>query len=839
VHAEKRRRNLNPAMDGPMKRIGIIAGAGSLPVEVAQSVVDHGGAVHIIMVQGADAALEAFPHTAVNWAQLGRATAALKRGGIRDILFLGGGHRPSFRNARPDFAFFRELPHVLRLLKAGGDDAVLRGLLGVFERQGFTVVGVGDVAHELLVPEGGLTRASPSPEDAADIARGFDLVAALGRYDIGQAVVVSRGRIEAIEGAEGTDRMLKRLAEARQARGERERHGVLVKRPKPDQDLRVDLPAIGPNTIANADAAGLSGIAVMAGHVLAAERIEMVKLADDRGVFIVGVRKEAEGAEPQVAARTRNEFVSLGSVPAATGASGDMARAVGILSALSEFGTGSTAVIDGGRVIAVGAGEPAVDVIGRVASLRGSNRLRKGIAAIGRDQRWGEALVRAANDVNLIGIVIANDSFADKESVVQLADELNVFVAQDKARTMAPETGSRPLKIFLVAGEHSGDALGAKLINALKKRRADSISFAGVGGEEMVHEGFRSLFPIEDVAVMGPMSILPRLPRIMRRVYQTVDAAIAFAPDVVVIIDSPEFTHPIAKRIRKRAPEIPIVDYVSPSVWAWRPGRAKKMRPYVDHILALLPFEPEAHARLGGPPCRYVGHPLIEKLGEIENADGAGLASRLGLAPDRPVLLVLPGSRTSEVDRLIDVFGEAVAQVSSAIGPIEVIIPAVKHVRDRIVAKTAAWTPRPHIVDASTNDKYAAMRLARAALAASGTVTLELALAQTPSVIAYKVDMVMANLRFLLKVPSIVLANLVIGRNVYPEYLQEACNAENLAAALEQLFSDTDARKAQLEGLALAPQKLRLAASSPSEAAADVVLSVVAKDQAAGKSRRG
>ena len=545
----------------------------------------------------------------------------------------------------------------------------------------------------------------------------------------------------------------------------------------------------------------------MAGHVLAAERIEMVKLADDRGVFIVGVRKEAEGAEPQVAARTRNEFVSLGSVPAATGASGDMARAVGILSALSEFGTGSAAVIDGGRVIAVGAGEPAVDVIGRVASLRGSNRLRKGIAAIGRDQRSGEALVRAANDVNLIGIVIANDSFADKESVVQLADELNVFVAQDKARTMAPETGSRPLKIFLVAGEHSGDALGAKLINALKKRRADSISFAGVGGEEMVHEGFRSLFPIEDVAVMGPMSILPRLPRIMRRVYQTVDAAIAFAPDVVVIIDSPEFTHPIAKRIRKRAPEIPIVDYVSPSVWAWRPGRAKKMRPYVDHILALLPFEPEAHARLGGPPCTYVGHPLIEKLGEIENADGAGLASRLGLAPDRPVLLVLPGSRTSEVDRLIDVFGETVARVSSSEGPIEVVIPAVKHVRDRIVAKTAAWTPRPHIVDASTNDKYAAMRLARAALAASGTVTLELALAQTPSVIAYKVDMVMANLRFLLKVPSIVLANLVIGRNVYPEYLQEACNAENLAAALEQLFSDTDARKAQLEGLALAPAK--------------------------------
>ncbi|WP_045837787.1 lipid-A-disaccharide synthase [Hyphomicrobium sp. 99] len=408
-----------------------------------------------------------------------------------------------------------------------------------------------------------------------------------------------------------------------------------------------------------------------------------------------------------------------------------------------------------------------------------------------------------------------------------------MFVASSQ-----PGSGPKPLKIFLIAGEHSGDALGAKLIGALKKQHPDPIAFSGVGGEEMEEQGFRSLFPIEDVAVMGPMSILPKLPRIVRRVYQTVDAAIAFAPDVVVIIDSPEFTHPIAKRIRKRAPNITIVDYVSPSVWAWRPGRAKKMRPYVDHILALLPFEPEAHARLGGPPCTYVGHPLIEKLDDIQNADANGLASRLGIAPDRPVLLVLPGSRTSEVERLIDVFGEAVARVASSKGPIEVIIPAVRHLRDRVAAKTEAWTPKPHIIDASaTNDKYAAMRLARAALAASGTVTLELALAGTPSVVAYKVDKVMANLRFLLKVPSVVLANLVIGKNVYPEYLQEACTAENLANAIAPLLSDTVARSAQLAGLSLAPEKLRLAASSPSEAAAAVVLSVVA-DQPAGKSRR-
>ncbi|MBN9353114.1 MAG: lipid-A-disaccharide synthase [Hyphomicrobium denitrificans] len=400
------------------------------------------------------------------------------------------------------------------------------------------------------------------------------------------------------------------------------------------------------------------------------------------------------------------------------------------------------------------------------------------------------------------------------------------------------QTGEKELRLFLVAGEHSGDALGGKLIAALKQRYDGTLTLAGVGGEDMAHEGFASLFPIEDVAVMGPMSILPRLPRIIRRVYQTVDAALAFKPDAVVIIDSPEFTHPIAKRIRKRAPDIPIIDYVSPSVWAWRPGRAKRMRRYVDHVLALLPFEPDAHARLGGPACTYVGHPLIEKLDAIEGADGAALSRRLGLAAEKPVLLVLPGSRTSEVTRLVDVFGDAVARVSAQ-QPIEIVIPAVRHVRDLIVAKTASWAVRPHIVDAASADKYAAMRLARAALAASGTVTLELALAQTPSVVAYRVDKLIANLRFLLKVPSVVLANLVLGKNVYPEYLQEACTAEALSAAILPLLGDTPERRAQLEALARTPGKLRLASSSPSIAAADTVLAVVSAQPGAGKSRRG
>jgi lipid-A-disaccharide synthase len=363
-------------------------------------------------------------------------------------------------------------------------------------------------------------------------------------------------------------------------------------------------------------------------------------------------------------------------------------------------------------------------------------------------------------------------------------------------------------------------------MSALEAARPGQFKFTGVGGTEMEHAGLASLFPIEDVAVMGPLSILPRLPRIVRRVYQTVDAALAARPDVVVIIDSPEFTHPIAKRIRKRAPHIPIVDYVSPTVWAWRPGRAKKMRAYIDEVLALLPFEPAEHARLGGPHCTYVGHPLIERLGDIRNADAGALAKRLNLDSNVPVLLVLPGSRRSEVERLIGDFGDAVGVLAARGETFSVIIPAVRHLRRLIEQKSAAWPVKPYIIDGAT-EKYAAMRLARAALAASGTVTLELGLAGVPAVVSYKVDAVMLMLRSMLKTPSIVLTNLVAGKIIYPERLQEACTGEKLADTLQPLLRDSGERTRQVEALAAIPQKMQLPSGTPSEAAAKALLAVL------------
>jgi lipid-A-disaccharide synthase len=396
-----------------------------------------------------------------------------------------------------------------------------------------------------------------------------------------------------------------------------------------------------------------------------------------------------------------------------------------------------------------------------------------------------------------------------------------------ETRTPVPSltisTSKRELRLFMVAGEHSGDALGGRLMTALNAQSRGRVRYLGVGGPDMRKQGLISQFPLSDVAVMGPAAILKVLPRLIRRVYRTVDAAVAAQPDAIVIIDAPEFTHPIAKRIRRKLPEIPVIDYVSPSVWAWRPGRANRMRAYVDHVLALLPFEPEAHARLGGPACTYVGHPLIERRAYIQNIDPEPLRQRLEIAEGQPVLVVLPGSRRSEVERLMQPFGDAVTLIRErGINPV-VIIPAVPHVRELIEKSLTSWPVTPYLIN-DEDDRFRAFKLATAALAASGTVTLELGLARTPMVVGYKVDALAAKFRFLLKVPSIVLANLVLGENAFPEFKQEDCTGARLAEALIPLLSDTEARARQIRALDQIPDKLQMDVTSPSDAAAEIVL---------------
>jgi lipid-A-disaccharide synthase len=378
------------------------------------------------------------------------------------------------------------------------------------------------------------------------------------------------------------------------------------------------------------------------------------------------------------------------------------------------------------------------------------------------------------------------------------------------------------LHVFLIAAEESGDRLGAALMRALKERTGGTIRFSGLGGHGMAGEGLASLFPIDELSITGFSAIPRRLPAILRRIRQAADAVQAARPDVLVIIDSPDFTHRVARRVRGADPAIPIVDYVSPSVWAWRPGRARAMRQYVDHVLALLPFEPEVHQQLGGPACSYVGHPVIECVQALRpNTEDA-----LRRNSEPPLLLVLPGSRRNEIRWMLGIFEQAVGHVAKEFGTLELVLPTVPHLYDALQQATADWAVKPSIV-IDPEQKNAAFRRARAALAKSGTVTLELALAGIPTVAAYRLSAFEGWVaRRLMRVPSVILANLVLKENVVPEFIQEACTPDALARALTPLLADTPERRRQLEAFSRLDEIMDVGAAAPARRAADIVLAM-------------
>ncbi len=375
----------------------------------------------------------------------------------------------------------------------------------------------------------------------------------------------------------------------------------------------------------------------------------------------------------------------------------------------------------------------------------------------------------------------------------------------------------------MIATEESGDRLGAALMRALAARTNEQISFSGVGGHDMERVGIRSLFPIDDLAIVGIDAVIAKLPMILRRIRETAAAVIAAKPDILVIIDSPDFTHRVARKVRAAAPHIRIVDYVSPSVWAWRSGRAKAMRRYVDHVLALLPFEPAAHQRLGGPPCTYVGHPVTEIASKLR--PGAEEEQRRDAAP--PLVLMLPGSRGGEVRRMLPVFAEAV-HLAAKSAPFEIVLPTVPHMVQRITEAIGGWQIRPRIV-VDQEEKWAAFRTARAALAASGTVTLELAVAGVPTIVSYKISLLEELVaRLMIKTPTIVLANLVLAENVMPEILQRDATPERLAAALTSIIEPTDQRRRQLTAFERIDTAMGIGRDAPATLAADIVLQVLA-----------
>jgi lipid-A-disaccharide synthase len=392
-----------------------------------------------------------------------------------------------------------------------------------------------------------------------------------------------------------------------------------------------------------------------------------------------------------------------------------------------------------------------------------------------------------------------------------------------QARATAPVAR----KVFLIATEASGDRLGANLMKVLRQRLGDAVRFEGVGGQSMAREGLVSLFPMEELSIIGFSAVVKQLPKILRLIRTTANAVTEASPDILVIVDSPDFTHRVARRVRAQDSSIPIVDYVSPSVWAWRPGRARAMRSYIDHVLALLPFEPREYRRLNGPPCSYVGHPLVEQMSALR----PGIEERKRRDEPPPIILVLPGSRRSEIRHHMPVFGEALGRLHSEGVPFELILPTMPHLQQAVDEALAGWPVRPRVV-IGEQEKRAAFRIARAALAKSGTVTLELAIAGVPMVAAYRTGGLEASIiRRLINVKSVILANLVVRENVVPEYLQQDCTPEKLSGALVDVLADTPLRRRQLEAFAKIDTIMSTGSQPPSLRAAEIVLEAMRKSR--------
>jgi lipid-A-disaccharide synthase len=382
------------------------------------------------------------------------------------------------------------------------------------------------------------------------------------------------------------------------------------------------------------------------------------------------------------------------------------------------------------------------------------------------------------------------------------------------------------LRIAVVAGEASGDQLGASLLQALAERGI-GCDVMGVGGPALTARGLTSLFPQSDIAVMGLGPVIRRLPLLLRRIRETADAILEARPDILVTIDAPDFTKRVARRVHRQAPDIPIVHWVCPSVWAWRPGRAPAMRGYIDHILCLLPFEPEALAQLNGPPGSFVGHPLEERIPQMRPQTAEEAAARRNL--EAPRILILPGSRNSEVRRLLPVFLETARRVRLVTPGAYFTIPTMPWL-EAGVREAVAASGLDIAVTVSDDAKWQALRSARCALAASGTVTLELAFAGIPLVAAYRVaNWEAAIARRLIKLPSVILPNLVLGDNIVPEFLQGEANPDVLLAHLTPLIQGRAAYDAQIAGFSRLEAIMAMPGSNPSARAASLVLDLAGK----------
>lgn len=387
-----------------------------------------------------------------------------------------------------------------------------------------------------------------------------------------------------------------------------------------------------------------------------------------------------------------------------------------------------------------------------------------------------------------------------------------------------------PLRIMFVAGEPSGDALGAGLIRELREKSTRPLELYGVGGTEMEKEGLESLFPINDLAIIGLAQIVPRIPKIMSWVNKVVIKALDTGLDAIVLIDSSGFNDRIASRLKKRGLNAPIIKYVAPQVWASRPWRAKIVKKFYDHILTLFPFEPEHFTKVE-LPATFVGHPLTNK--DVSKMDASLFYERYGIMDKSSLLCLLPGSRLSEVKYLLPVYKKTIEEMQKDISHLQLVIPTTPNVHDIVQTEIKKWPIRAIFVQTEV-EKYAAFKAARAALAASGTVAMELAMCGTPVVVAYKAGWLTATLgRPLIITPYVSLINIIANEEIMPEYLQERCRPKLLADAVLNYMTNDDIHDEKQSQLREVFSTLKHEGTPPSTRAAEVVLELIAEYDAA------
>lgn len=381
----------------------------------------------------------------------------------------------------------------------------------------------------------------------------------------------------------------------------------------------------------------------------------------------------------------------------------------------------------------------------------------------------------------------------------------------------------KPVKVAIIAGEVSGDQLAADLIVALKdemlRRSNQEIELLGVGGPGLIAQGLKPLFDYSELSIMGISAVLAKLPKLLWRIRQTANSIVDFDPDVLIIVDSPDFTHRVAKIVHEKKPSIPIINYVCPTVWAWKPERAKKMRTYIDHILSILPFEPEVVEELSGPAISYIGHRLMENP-SVKQGRNQQLARKLG--SDKTILL-LPGSRTSELNRNLETIKKSASEYLKLEPDTKFILPTIARFDDRLQDELKSWPFEVKLVVGEA-DKWQAFSQADAALAVSGTILLELAIARVPCISIYKIDFMLKQLHKKLDLWSAALPNWIVDYQAVPEFFDDFAQPGVLARHLYRLSNDTLQRSAMLEAFDLVHERMSVD-RPPSEHGAEIVIS--------------